>query len=274
VCRRIPYASWVTDERVVQLWGRVADSYESVVPYFGPMSERLVTTAEIRPGERVLDVACGKGSSLVPAAVAAGPEGRVVGVDIVPGMVEAARLALAAAGCANGEVVVMDGGALEFPDASFDVVLCANALAFLGMQRALTEFSRVLRPGGRLLASAPTGAGPDWEFFGQLCEEFGLTPMPLDVLAPQEIQAVHHRVGLSEAQLVHETIHLDFPDEQTWWRWAWSHGQRWYLEQLPADRIDEFQHRAFEQLQPLRTDHGIPLDQNFMIAKSTRVHGS
>jgi O-methyltransferase/aklanonic acid methyltransferase len=110
---------------------------------------RLVTTAEIRPGERVLDVACGKGSSLVPAAVAAGPEGRVVGVDIVPGMVEAARLALAAAGCANGEAVVMDGGALEFPDASFDVVLCANALAFLGMQRALTEFSRVLRPGGR-----------------------------------------------------------------------------------------------------------------------------
>src|SRR5205814_4236427 len=56
---------------------------------------------------------------------------------------------------------------------------------------------------------------------------------------------------------------------KTWWRWAWSHGQRWYLEQLPADRIDEFQHRAFEQLQPLRTDHGIPLDQNFMIAKST-----
>ncbi len=60
----------MTDERVVQLWGRVADSYESVVPYFGPMSERLVTTAEIRPGERVLDVACGKGGSLVPAAVA------------------------------------------------------------------------------------------------------------------------------------------------------------------------------------------------------------
>jgi O-methyltransferase/aklanonic acid methyltransferase len=171
------YASWMTDERVVQMWERAADSYETVLAYFGPMSERLVAVAEIQPGERVLDVGCGKGSSLLPAAAATGPEGRAIGVDIIPAMVEAARSTLKAAGYANGEAVVMDGGALQFPDASFDVVLCANSLAFLGMEKALTGFARVLRPGGRLLASAPTGAGPDWEFFGRLCEEFGLTPM-------------------------------------------------------------------------------------------------
>ncbi|HEY3004605.1 MAG TPA: methyltransferase domain-containing protein, partial [Kribbellaceae bacterium] len=106
----------MTDERVVRLWQRAADVYETVLPYFGPMSERLVALAQIRPGERILDVACGKGASLVPAAAATGPEGRVTGVDIVPEMVEAARRALRDAGYANGDAAVMDGGALTFAD--------------------------------------------------------------------------------------------------------------------------------------------------------------
>jgi O-methyltransferase/aklanonic acid methyltransferase len=265
------YAAHVTDERLVQLWERVVGEYETVLPYFGPMNERLVAAARIQPGEQILDVACGKGASLVPAALATGPVGRAIGVDIAPGMVEAARLALTAAGCTNGDAMVMDGAALEFPDASFDVVLCGNALAFLGMEQALTEFARVLRPGGRLLASAPTGAGPDWDFFDRLCEEFGLSSMPLDIPPPPQILAIHERVGLGDVQITNETIHLDFPDEQTWWRWAWSHGQRWYLEQLPPDRAEEFQDRAFQLLRAMRTEHGIPLDQNFMIAKSTRT---
>lgn len=262
----------MTDERVVRLWERAADSYETVVPYFGPMGERLVAVAEIEPGERILDVACGKGSSLLPAAAATGPEGRAIGVDIAPGMVEATRRALRAAGYTNADAMVMDGGALQFPDASFDVVLCGNSLAFLGTERALAEFARVLRPGGRLLVSGPSGAGPDWDFFGRLCEEFGLAAPPVDGPPPQEISAIHERVGLDDVQMTRETIHLDFPDERAWWRWAWSHGQRWFLEQLPADRIDEFQQRAFGYLRSIRTERGIPLDQHFTIAKSTRRH--
>jgi SAM-dependent methyltransferase len=261
----------MTDERVVRLWERAADSYETVLPYFGPMSERLAAVAEIQPGERILDVGCGKGASLVPAALATGPDGWAVGVDIVPGMVDAARAALAAAGCRNGDAVVMDGAALEFPDASFDVVLCGNALAFLGMERALTGFARVLRPGGRLLASAPTGGGPEWDFFGRLCEEFGLSAMPLDILPPPEIVAIQERLGLGDVRMSTETVHLVFPDEQAWWRWAWSHGQRWFLEQLSPAQAEEFQRRAFGHLRAIRTERGIPLDQNFMIARSVRT---
>jgi hypothetical protein len=152
-------------------------------------------------------------------------------------------------------------------------VLCGNALAFLGMERALVGFAMVLRPGGRLLASAPTGAGPDWEFFGRLTEEFGLSSMPLDILPPREILAIHERVGLSDVQTTNETIHVDFPDERAWWRWAWSHGQRWYLEQLSPEQSAEFQRRAFESLQAIRTEHGVGLDQSFMIAKSIRTDG-
>ena len=49
--------------------------------YFG---DRLVEHAAIQPGARVLDVACGDGSSLFPAAEKTGPRGHVVGIDICP----------------------------------------------------------------------------------------------------------------------------------------------------------------------------------------------
>lgn len=140
------------------------------------------------------------------------------------------------------------------------------------MERALTGFARVLRPGGRLLVSAPTGGGPDWDFFGRLCEEFGLATMPVDVLPQPEIARSTSGSGWLTYRYRTRPCILT---SRTSGRggWAWSHGQRWYLAQLPADRVDEFQRRAFDHLHGIRTERGIPLDQNFMIAKSSRWPG-
>src|SRR5882757_2791235 len=90
------------------VWDRSAQTYETVVPYFRLMGRRLVEQAGLAAGDHVLDVACGTGSSLIPAALAVGPEGRAVGVDYAPGMVEAARRALAVAGADHADVLLMD----------------------------------------------------------------------------------------------------------------------------------------------------------------------
>jgi 2-polyprenyl-3-methyl-5-hydroxy-6-metoxy-1,4-benzoquinol methylase len=63
------------DEAVVAFWTRAAEAYETEVPYFGPMGERIVAHAGLRPGQSVLDVACGKGATLLPAARAVGDGG-------------------------------------------------------------------------------------------------------------------------------------------------------------------------------------------------------
>jgi len=239
------------------------------VPYFTLMGAQVVAHAALVPGEDVLDVACGKGASLLPAAVAVGAAGRVVGIDIVPAMVDAARAAAAAAGLDHVEVAVMDGENLEFEPSSFDVVISAFGVGFLRLERALPEMRRVLRDGGRLVVSAPAGGGPNWNFFGELCERYGLvsaahpggTQMPAFDEVAKQFASVGFRVDPPE----HDSVSVTFADEESWWRWAWSHGQRAFLERLAPSDVEPFKRDAFAALRSFATPDGIPLEQGFLV---------
>ena len=110
-----------------------------------------VRRAALKPGEVVLDLGCGAGIDTILAALAVGPGGRVVGVDMTPEMVERARQHASLAGAKNVEIRegVMED--LPLPDASVDVVVSNGVLGLSPRQsRALAEVTRVLRPGGRV----------------------------------------------------------------------------------------------------------------------------
>jgi len=115
----------------------------------------LVRAAHLAPGLRVLDIATGTGLSAEAALAAVGPTGHVTAADLSPTMAEKARERLSKA--ANVSVSVEDGEALSFPDLSFDAVLCNLGLMFFpDPVRGLSEFRRVLRPGGRAAVSVNT----------------------------------------------------------------------------------------------------------------------
>ncbi|MBX3465051.1 MAG: methyltransferase domain-containing protein [Planctomycetes bacterium] len=117
-----------------------------------PAQDLMLQLAALRPGERVLDVACGTGIVSLAAARAVAPDGRVVGVDLAEAMVDAA-IARACPGDAV-EFQRMDAEALSFADASFDVVLSALGLMYVpDPAAALREQYRVLQPGGRAAAA-------------------------------------------------------------------------------------------------------------------------
>lgn len=104
------------------------------------------------PGATVLDHACGAGMDLLLAARRVGARGRAIGVDLTPGMREAARSAARAAGL-DARVQVLAGSfdALPLADASVDMVLSNGVLNLAPDKRAvLREAWRVLRPGGAL----------------------------------------------------------------------------------------------------------------------------
>ena len=136
-------------------WQQVAVSaaevYErQLVPaMFAPWAPRLIELAEVRPGERVLDVACGTGVVTRLAAERAGRAGRVVGLDV-----NAAMLSVAGRLTPVGAAVEwLEASALEMPlpNAAFDVVLCQHGLQqFPDRPAALREMRRVLAPDGRL----------------------------------------------------------------------------------------------------------------------------
>ncbi len=120
---------------------------------FGPWAEVVVGLAAPKPGEHVLDVACGTGIGARIAAEAVAPNGKVVGLDIDPGMVEIARRSAVQSGTATEWHC---GSAIEMPFAheTFDLCLCLQGLQFFpDRAQGFSELRRVLRPTGRLVAS-------------------------------------------------------------------------------------------------------------------------
>ncbi len=136
--------------RVMANFNTLAAGYDTI-RFVQVCARRLIELAELRAGARVLDIATGTGLVAMVAAQIVGPDGRVVGVDIAPEMVAHARRKLASAGLTNVEFREGDAEHLDFPDQSFDVVLCASSLFFMpDMLAALKEWRRVLAPGGYL----------------------------------------------------------------------------------------------------------------------------
>ena len=127
-------------------------AFAHVTSHFMPF---LLRAAHIAPGMHVLDIATGTGLSAEAALAAVGPTGHVTAADVSPAMAEKARERLAKV--PNVSVSVEDGQALSFGDSSFDAVLCNLGLMFFpDPVRGLTEFCRVLRPGGRVAVSVNT----------------------------------------------------------------------------------------------------------------------
>ena len=113
-----------------------------------------VALASLAPGETVLDLGAGAGFDCFLAAERVGPEGRVIGVDMTPEMVEKARANALEGGFANVEFRLGEIEALPVADASVDAVI-SNCVLNLSADRprVLAEVMRVLRPGGRVMIS-------------------------------------------------------------------------------------------------------------------------
>ena len=132
-----------------------AEAYEAhLVPaIFRPWAEVVVGLAAPKPGEHVLDVACGTGIGARIAAEAVAPNGKVVGLDIDPGMVKIARRSAVQSGATTEWYC---GSAIEMPFANetFDLCLCLQGLQFFpDRAQGFSELRWVLRPTGRLVAS-------------------------------------------------------------------------------------------------------------------------
>ena len=136
-------------------WDKAVDVYEHHWQHqLAPAQSRLLEMADIRPGERALDVACGTGLVTCRIARQVGESGTVVGVDVAGKMVAYAQQVAANQRLRHVTWARMDAEALLFPDGTFDVALCALGLMYVPHPvKALQEMYRVLHPGGRAVAA-------------------------------------------------------------------------------------------------------------------------
>lgn len=124
------------------------------------VSKRMLELAEVGPGQRVLDIATGIGEPALMAASRVGPAGRVVATDISSQMLDIARERASASGLMNVEFIEADVARLDFPDGSFDAVLCRWGVTSLpDTSNTLIAIRRMLTPGGSF-ATSIWEAGP------------------------------------------------------------------------------------------------------------------
>ncbi|MFC9820662.1 class I SAM-dependent methyltransferase [Streptomyces erythrochromogenes] len=140
---------------VQEFFGARAADWDRKFPEDGPAFAAAVREFGLRPGDRVLDAGCGTGRALGALRAAVGPEGTVLGVDLTPQMLAAARRAGRAA---EGALLLADVARLPLRDEALDAVFASGLVAHLPDPAAnLRELSRVVRPGGRLALFHPIG---------------------------------------------------------------------------------------------------------------------
>jgi len=143
-----------------EIAGAVAARYGALSTQPGSLScGGALEAAAPGPGERVVDLGCGRGGDLLRAAGLVGPAGRVTGVDATPRMVEAARERTA--GLAGVEVLLGDLSAVPLPAGCADLVLSNCAINHAPDKAAVyREVARLLAPGGRAVVSDVVSEAP------------------------------------------------------------------------------------------------------------------
>ena len=136
-------------------WDKAAVFYEQYwQDQLAPAQTRLLEMAALRPGQRVLEIACGTGLVTFPIAEQIAPDGEIIATDISDAMIEATRKSAEERGVKGATFQRMEAETLKFDDNSFDVVICALGLMYVtDFIGSVKEMERVLKPGGRAVAA-------------------------------------------------------------------------------------------------------------------------
>ncbi len=250
------------------LFDLIAPDYDAA-GCFASFGRRLVDDAGVAAGQRVLDVASGRGAVLFPAAARVGAGGSVTGIDLAPEMARATNADAERRGI-PARVEVMDAEDLTFADGVFDRVLCGFGIMFLPhLDRALAGFRRVLAKDGRIGVST-------WQItpihdLADVLKEAGVQGSePPGIRDPEELRRVLTAAGFSDVTTKIDTTAVAYRDLDGYWRDARGTGIRRALDPLSAEQTERMRAALAERLRDRQRPDGYRVEATAVFGIAAR----
>ncbi len=260
-------------QRIAAAFDDASDTYDQVgVQWFQPIADGLVREVAPAPGERILDVGCGRGAVLIPVAAAVGATGEAVGIDLAPKMVAAAAAEAERAGV-RVTVRVGDAQDPDLPGRSFDAITASLVLFFLpDPAAALRSWRELLVPGGRVAVSTFGDYSLGWRRVDAVFTPY----LPADMqdartsgsrgpfASDEGVEGLLAEAGFTDVRTANLQLRARFDSPEHWQRWTMSLGQRLFWAMVPVSERDQVRERAFAAVERTRQDNadgGIGFDQ-------------
>lgn len=258
--------------------GNAAENYQKYfVPAIGrPVAEDLIEVAKLKPGERVLDVACGTGVVTRLAATKVGASGSVAGLDVTPAMLAVARTETPP----ELGVEWHEGNAEAMPlaDAAFDVVVCQMGLQFMSNKlAALREMRRVLATGGRVHVTVP---GPKPAIFAAMADGLARHIGPEAASFADLVFSMHDRdeltglltsVGFRDVEIRSAPKSLPLPPPRDFlWQYIFSTPMAVAAQQVPHEKREALERDVCARWQEFVVDGHLALEVGITTANGTK----
>ena len=259
-----------------------AEAYEKfILPAFmRPMAMEVVEQAAPRPGERVLDVACGTGLAVRLVAPRLAPGGAIAGLDFDPAMIEVARTVVDCPAGVTLDWHCASAQAMPFANATFDLVFCLHGPQFFPDPTAgLSEIRRIMKPGGRLATTVWSAVDRCRGHYAimRALERRGVDPAPmLKAFALGDSGKL--RKHASEAGFRDVSVHAEqgrvrLPSARHFVEAlaAGAVATRHALARLPDDQRAAFMDEVSEEFRQYEQDDGVapPMEQLVLVTRAT-----
>jgi ubiquinone/menaquinone biosynthesis C-methylase UbiE len=231
--------------RAIATYNSAADTFDAApLSFWSRYGQRTIDRLELQPGDKVLDVCCGTGASAIPAAIAVGPTGAVLGVDVSDGLLGLARVK--SQNLNNIEFRNHDCMALGLPDGSFDAIVCVFGIFFLpDMEAALRELWRMVKPGGKLAITSWGKACFDpanqvmWDAVKVERPDLYRAYTPWDRISESVgLQTLLESAGATAVTVLAESDQHRIQTSEDWWTMVMGGGWRGTIDQMDATTVE------------------------------------
>jgi len=249
---------------VQKTFDTIADAYDHpALSWFDKTARIINAAADIQQNQTVLDIACGTGKVTIELAMHQN-QPKVTALDLSAGMLAQAKNKAAQHQLDNIEFHQMAFEDMAFGE-TFDVAICSFGIFFVNeMQEALAQFSRQLKPGGRIILTtfAEGSFSPFTDAFMRLYAEFGFdvtTPGWLRLCSDEHMNQLFADAGLSRPQCKQYDFGYEITSADQWWDIVWNAGYRGMIESLDEEQKEEFRKQHLAEVAEL-----IENNQNYL----------